>query len=211
MKNRSAVFTSIVVALAVGAGFFGKSLLDRRHPVAEAAPGASPASDDQGVAQLRDEVQSLRRQVGAVAGNALRPEQPAAQPAEPSKPRTEAEIREAEYTHSQHIATYSNAYFEREHQDPAWAAEREHEITASLETLEVPGFGLQKTECRTTICRTILTRAPGAATQPLGPAVGNLEPFRKMGTFFHYEDDKVVMYSPREGHGYPSDPSLAQQ
>ena len=45
----------------------------------------------------------------------------------------------------------SNAYFEREHQDPAWAVDREHEIAKSLETLKVPGFELQKTECRTTI------------------------------------------------------------
>jgi hypothetical protein len=206
---------AMVVVLAGAGGFFAKSLFEKRKATkgAEASSAETVTTGDNGaVNELRGEISDLRRQMGQVAGTTLQPGTPAAAAEEANKaPATEEEIHAAERVHSLHIASYATTYFNSERQDPVWGVEREHEIQQAMEGFTLPGFTLSKAECRTTICRVVISRSADGVTQNLGPAIGELPPFKKMGAFFHYADDKVVLFSPREGHAFPRDPTLAQQ
>jgi hypothetical protein len=183
---------------------------------------AHEPAETQEVDQLRTEVQALRGQVGALALNAgaaapaaVQPTtEPAAEVPNSRKPKerlTEDQIQQRELAHSRRVASYADAYLEREAQDPAWGGARETEIRTELKGLSVPGFSLRAADCRATICRVVIDRRPEGITQELGPALSELPAFRKMGAFYHYEEDKVVVYSPREGHPFPNDPELIAQ
>jgi hypothetical protein len=200
----------IVAGICVGAAVAWAARTHGARQVA-LAPAETPE-----VEQLRAEVRSLRGQVGALALNAGAAAPAAAAPstapsaqAPPPKERlTEEQIQQRELAHSRRVASYADAYLEREAQDPAWGGARENELRTELKGLSVPGFSLRTADCRATICRVVIDRKPEGITQELGPAVSELPAFRKMGAFYHYEADKVVVYSPREGHPFPNDPDL---
>jgi hypothetical protein len=215
-KNRG---RTLVVGLAValiGASALTATLLSAQKGRATGPTAAAGAEADPAVAELRDEVRGLKRQLAQVAGAqavVTAPVLEAREPAAPAKKLTEEETRQKEREHSLHIATYSTAYFEREGRDSVWSVQREKEIQESLGDLgqKLAGFSLGKADCRTTICRTVVNHTETADTQAFGRLISETEPFRKMGAFFHYEADKVILFSPREGHAYPPDPTLAQR
>jgi hypothetical protein len=207
------LIAAVAAVLCVGAGIIVWSPRARGGPRTTAV-----AADNQELEQLRVEVHALRGQVGALALNAgvsasaarQAPAEPATAPAKEQR-LTEEQIQEREAAHSGRVASYADAYLEREAQDPAWGAAREREIRDEFKGVSVPGFALRAADCRATICRLVIDRRPEGVTQELGPAVSELPAFRKMGAFFHYEDDKVTVYAPREGHPFPNDPALTSE
>lgn len=217
MKTTFPKLPLLLAVLVVGAGALGWRLALARKP----APSSAPVAEAEG----SDELAALRRQVHALqdeqsrtrlkvdsalnAGAAAAKEQaPGGEKAE-AEPATPEELRKRDYDRSKHVVEYVQRIMDDESPDLTWAPSRVEEIKASFKDFKLTGFTLRDAECRATLCRTTIERGPDAITQELGTAVMQLEPLKKMGAFFHYEDDRVVMYSPREGHDFPKDPALA--
>jgi hypothetical protein len=217
MKTKFLKLPLLVAVLVLGAGALGWRPALARKP----GPAAAPATE---TAEGSDELAALRRQLHALqdeqsrtrfkvdsalkAGAAAKEQAPGGEKAE-AEPATPEELRRRDYERSKHVVEYVQKLMDDESPDVAWAPARVEEIKASFKDFKLPGFALRDAECRATLCRTTIERGPDAITQELGTAVMQLEPLKKMGAFFHYEDDRVVMYSPREGHDFPKDPALA--
>jgi hypothetical protein len=211
------------VALLVGVLVVTAGGLGWRLARARPTPTKAAAADD---SQTSDELAALRRQVHALqdeqsrtrykVDTALSAKETAAQdPAAAKKdepaPSTPEDLQKRDYERSKHVADYVQRILDDESTDLAWAPTRMQEIRDSFKDFTLAGFAFKDADCRSTLCRVTISRAPEGITQELGTAMMQREPFKRMGAFFHYEDDRVVMYSPREGHDFPKDPALARR
>jgi hypothetical protein len=217
MKTSVPKVALLVSVLVVAAGGLGWRLA-RARPAATRAT----AADDSGQA---DELAALRRQVNALQDEQSRTryrvdtalsskeaaQEPAAAAKEDEPAPTAEELRQRDYARSKHVADYVQRVMDDESTDLSWAPTRLQEIRESFKEFKLDGFAFKDADCRSTLCRVTIARAPEGITQLLGTEMMKLEPFRRMGAFFHYEDDRVVMYSPREGHDFPKDPALANR
>lgn len=217
MKTTFPKFPLLVAILVVGAGALGWRMALARKP-AQRPPAAKAAEGDDELAQLRRQVRALqddqsrtRLKVDSVVQRTAAGKEPAVEAQAEPEPTTPEELRKRDYDRSKHVVEYVQRIMDDESPDLTWAPARVEEIKASFKDLKLTGFALRDAECRATLCRMTLDRGPDAITQELGTAVMQLEPLKKMGAFFHYEDDRVVMYSPREGHDFPKDPAPAKR
>jgi hypothetical protein len=202
--------------LVLAAGGLGWRLARARPQAAKVTASEESATADE-LAALRRQVQALqdaqsrtRYQVETALGSKEAAAQDPAKKEDP-EPATPEELRKRDYDRSKHVADYVQRILDDESTDLTWAPTRIQEIKDSFKEMKLPGFAFKDAECRSTLCRVTVSRAPEGITQELGTAMMQLEPFKRMGAFFHYEDDHVVMYSPREGHDFPKDPALARR
>lgn len=212
MKTNFPKLALLSAILVVAAGAVGWRLALSRTRGSAAAPPEAANGDE--LAALKRQVQALQDEQSRtrykvdVALNAPAKEQAAKDDAEPVTPE---ELKKRDYERSKHVADYVQRAMDDESTDLAWAPSRVQEIRESFKDFKLTGFTLRDADCRSTLCRVTVERGADAVTQELGGAIVQLEPFKKMGVFFHYEDDRVVMYSPREGHDFPKDPALARR
>ena len=126
---------------------------------------ASPSRDSEEIAELRSEVELLRKQNAAallVAGYANRPltaqgegadrqkaledqgNTAAPVPAPPTPPQVPPE---------QAAAAQLDDHFTTERLDPSWSEKATHEATVAINKALPPGSTIKRVECRATLCR----------------------------------------------------------
>lgn len=222
MKNRKSMFGLWATTTLILLGTVGWLAVSRRSKAsttsASASSSAEASTNDNGeMAALRAQLDALRSEQTrtrarlenvAAQSRGAKTESAASKEAEPL---TDEELRKRDYAASKHIAEYVENALRLEPTDPNWGPARGRELQEAFKGFALAGFKFDDAECKSTLCRVTIKRAENAITQELGGEVIKLEPFKKMGAYFHYEDDHVVLYSPREGHPFPKDPTLASR
>lgn len=158
MKARMSVpVVTIGVAVLIAVAYQVASRA-RERPVS----GASSDSDE--IAELRSEIEALRKQNAAavlVAGYANRRAAPgegveaqkpvadekpvaALAPAAPSPPRMPSD---------EVVAAQLDDHFAAERPDPSWSERATHDASAAVSKTLPPGSAIRRVECRATLCR----------------------------------------------------------
>lgn len=186
-----------------------------------AAPAMAAASDGPSVSAseieelsrrvetLQAEVQAARRQPAdqaraTVDGPAERATSTRAEPSLDVATMTREEIIAYEREHSAKVAASAEEELDSEATDPTWSRATEAQIAASVEELALAGARVQSTECKQSLCRMIVDHEGPEIARAFGPAVLQRAPFNTMGTFFHYQEGRIVVYALRPGYAGPA-------
>jgi hypothetical protein len=100
------------------------------------------------------------------------------------------------------------ATFEQEPRDRAWGNQMESRVTSAVSAAAFPGTHVESVDCRSTLCKVVLSHDDAAAEQAVGSFPMAVPEFAE-GTLSASNDAKgrllTVGYFARSGHKLPSD------
>src|SRR5258706_1651738 len=168
MKTSNSRFGLWSALLLVGLGAASSWLIvSRRHQPKAVSTNVEAARGDDELAALRQQLHALqseqsltRAQVQGLSQQS-RAAKPGAAPKEDSEPLSEDELRKRDYERSKHIADFVENALRLESADATWGPQRAEDIQKSFKEFKLEGFKFKDAECKSTLCRTTVSRAEG--------------------------------------------------